>query len=99
MGSPLADTQTFLIFALVLSQKIFVKKVNVSRINSFFISAKTTQNYEVIIYNALGKEVLQKVVGQANSEEQISLEGIATGVYYVTIHSGSSSSTKKLLVK
>lgn len=61
--------------------------------------AETTQNYEVIIYDALGKEVLQKVVDQVNSEERISLEGIATGIYYVNIHSGSSSSTKKLLIK
>ena len=54
-----------------------------------------TENADVVIYNTLGKKVLDKKV---SDNEVINLNGAEKGIYMVVITSGSSVSTKKIVI-
>ncbi len=66
--------------------------VNISFVNP-------SEKVSVVLYDQLGRVVYSKEMTSVNSEEQISLEGIRAGIYYVQITLESSKTTKKLLVK
>jgi len=61
--------------------------------------ANSLENISVVIYDQLGREVIYKEFVSVTSEEQISLESITAGIYYVQIISEASKMTKKLLIK
>ena len=54
-----------------------------------------TENADVVIYNVLGKTVLNKKV---SDNEVINLENAEKGIYMVVITSGSEVSTKKIII-
>ena len=56
------------------------------------------ENISVAIYDQLGRVIFQKEYASVRSEEQISLEGISEGIYYVQISSEASKMTKKILL-
>ncbi len=66
--------------------------VNISFVNP-------SEKVSVVLFDQLGRVVYSKEMTSVNSEEQISLEGIRAGIYYVQITLESSKTTKKLLVK
>ena len=52
----------------------------------------------VIMYDALGREVMQQEIVNATSI-QIDLNDISRGIYYVSISEGKNTVTKKLIIK
>ena len=61
--------------------------------------AKPSEKISVVLYDTLGRVVLNEELYSVTSEERISLEGISAGNYYVQIISETAKATKKLLVK
>jgi len=53
----------------------------------------------VVVYDQLGRQVLERDFSEGNTFKQLSVEGIPQGVYFIKISEGASQTTKKLLVK
>jgi hypothetical protein len=69
--------------------------------SSFSVQSKTECKSELIVFDALGKTVLQKsvLIEKGNNKIEIALEGASPGVYLVNLKSESSNLTRKLIIK
>ena len=61
----------------------------------FYIT--TTANADVLVYNVLGKLVMQHKV--TPSDNDVMIGDLKSGVYLIKINSGNRSTTKKLIVQ
>ena len=55
-------------------------------------------NAAVVFYDQLGRVVLNQEIDSANSQNKIDLDGIQSGLYFVTIERNGLTITKKLIV-
>lgn len=60
--------------------------------------ASNSQAYKVIIFDAMGREVKRFPTSEAMQHE-LSLNGLNSGIYYVSIVSGHRKAVKKLIIK
>lgn len=60
-----------------------------------YISSKNELDKEIIIFDVLGKKVLQTTI---NSKE-LSVSNLSPGVYIIKINEGAATATRKLIVK
>ena len=60
-----------------------------------YITSKTTQNKEVIIYDVLGKKIMQASV----SGKELNISELTPGVYSIKVREGDATATRKLIVK
>lgn len=60
-----------------------------------YITSKNDLNKEIIIFDVLGKKVLQTTM---NSKE-LSVANLSPGVYIIKISEGEATATRKLIVK
>jgi hypothetical protein len=60
-----------------------------------YITSKTGGDKEVVIYDVLGKKVLQ---ANLNTKE-LNISSISPGVYIIKIREGEATSTRKLMIK
>lgn len=60
-----------------------------------YISSKNELDKEIIIFDVLGKKVLQTII---NSKE-LSVSNLTSGVYIIKINEGAATATRKLIVK
>jgi hypothetical protein len=60
-----------------------------------YISSKLSLDKEIIIFDVLGKKVLQTIL---NSRE-LTISSLSPGVYIIKIKEGEASATRKLIVK
>ena len=66
---------------------------------SFFIGSKNNQNIDlVVVTDALGKQIQQFTYNNVTTPE-LHLQGIASGIYFVKITSGSTSVLKKMIIE
>jgi len=56
-------------------------------------------NVEYAIYNYQGQKIMSKNLGTFEGVEQISLEGMAKGIYFLHIVTGTQTSVQKLVVE
>jgi len=59
-----------------------------------FISSNTSAAKKVAVYDALGKQLIQKEV----SNGTLDVSGLSKGVYLMKVSEGASSSTRKLII-
>jgi hypothetical protein len=59
----------------------------------------SSENSSIIIYDQLGRSVLNKDVENVRDEVQLSLNELNKGVYYVQVISDRVKFTKKLIIK
>ena len=59
----------------------------------------SSENISIIIYDQLGRRVLNKDFENVNNKVQISLNELNKGVYYVQVVSETTKFTKKLIIK
>jgi len=59
----------------------------------------SSENSSIIIYDQLGRSVLNKDVENVRDEVQLSLNALNKGVYYVQVISERTKFTKKLIIK
>jgi len=69
---------------------------NPSKGEAINISSNNNSDFEVSIFNMLGKEVLTKNV---KASTKLNISNLQSGVYLVKMTQGSQSSTKKLIVQ
>ena len=60
-----------------------------------YISTKNDSNKEIIIFDLLGKKVLQTLI---NSKE-LNVSGLNPGVYIIKISEENASATRKLIIR
>jgi hypothetical protein len=60
-----------------------------------FISSKSEENKEVIIYNVLGRQVIPSTF----TDKELNITSLSPGVYLIRIREGEVSETRKLIVK
>lgn len=60
-----------------------------------YISSKLSLDKEIVIFDVLGKKVLQTIL---NSRE-LNISALSPGVYIIKIKEGEASATRKLIVK
>ena len=60
-----------------------------------YITSKTTLDKEIVIFDILGKKVLQTVI----TTKELSISNIPSGVYIIKISEGDVTSTRKLIIK
>lgn len=60
-----------------------------------YITSKSSDDKEIIIFDVLGKKVLQTVL----SGRELNLGNLSPGVYIIKFKEGESSETRKLIVK
>lgn len=60
-----------------------------------YITSKNDSNKEVIIFDVLGKKVLQSTM----SSRELNVSSLSPGVYIIKINEGDSSVTRKLIVR
>jgi len=60
-----------------------------------YITSKTAMEKEVLIFDVLGKKVLQATI---NSKE-LNISTLSPGVYIIKIKEGDATATRKLIVK
>ncbi|WP_369766067.1 T9SS type A sorting domain-containing protein [Flavobacterium sp. WC2429] len=60
-----------------------------------YISTKNDLEKEVIIFDLLGKKVLQTTI----SSRELSIPNISPGVYIIKINENNASATRKLIVR
>ena len=60
-----------------------------------YITSKSMEDKEVAIFDVLGKKVLQTTV----STKELSVSNLSPGVYIIKIKEGSTTATRKLIVK
>lgn len=60
-----------------------------------YISSKNDSNKEIIIFDVLGKKVLQTTI----SSKELGISNLIPGVYIIKINEGEASATRKLIVK
>tara|TARA_R110002126_G_scaffold35778_7_gene109684 strand:- start:372 stop:659 length:288 start_codon:yes stop_codon:yes gene_type:complete len=60
-----------------------------------YISTKNDLEKEVIIFDLLGKKVLQTMI----SSRELNISNISPGVYIIKINENNASATRKLIVR
>lgn len=60
-----------------------------------YITSKNDMDKEVIIFDVLGKKVLQTMI----SSKELNISNLISGVYIIKINEGDASATRKLIVK
>lgn len=60
-----------------------------------YISSKNDLDKEVIIFDVLGKKVLQTTI----SSRELGITNLSPGVYIIKINQGGATATRKLMVK
>ncbi|MGL2965137.1 T9SS type A sorting domain-containing protein [Flavobacterium sp. XGLA_31] len=60
-----------------------------------YITSKTSLDKEILIFDVLGKKVLQTTI----SSRELSIASIPPGVYIIKITEGDSTATRKLIVR
>jgi hypothetical protein len=60
-----------------------------------FITSKNDLDKEVIIFDVLGKKVLQTAI----SSKELNISNLSPGVYIIRINEGEATATRKLIIK
>ena len=60
-----------------------------------YITSKSSLDKEIIIFDVLGKKVLQSVT----SSKELNISALSPGVYIIKIREGEATATRKLIVK
>lgn len=60
-----------------------------------YITSKNDADKEVIIFDVLGKKVLQTTI----SSKELNISNLSPGVYIIKINEGEATATRKLIVK
>jgi hypothetical protein len=60
-----------------------------------YITSKTDSDKEIIIFDVLGKKVLQTTI----SSRELGVSNLSPGIYIIKINEGQASATRKLIVK
>ena len=60
-----------------------------------YISSKNDLEKDIIIFDVLGKRVLQTII----YSRELNLSNLSAGVYIIKINEGESTATRKLIVK
>jgi hypothetical protein len=60
-----------------------------------YITSKNDLDKEIIIFDVLGKKVLQTTL----SSRELNISNLTSGVYIIKINEGDASATRKLIVK
>jgi hypothetical protein len=60
-----------------------------------FITSKTSLDKEIMIFDVLGKKVLQTTI----SSRELNITSIPPGVYIIKITEGDTTATRKLIVR
>lgn len=60
-----------------------------------YISTKNDSDKEIIIFDVLGKKVLQTTI----SSKELNVSNLSPGVYIIRINTDEASATRKLIVK
>jgi hypothetical protein len=60
-----------------------------------YISTKNDSEKEIIIFDLLGKKVLQTLM----SSKELNISNLNSGVYIIKINEGTATATRKLIVK
>jgi hypothetical protein len=60
-----------------------------------YITSKTSLDKEVLIFDVLGKKVLQTTI----SSKELNITSIPPGVYIIKITEGETTTTRKLIVR
>ncbi len=60
-----------------------------------YITSKNDLDKEIIIFDVLGKKVLQTTL----SSRELNVSNLTSGVYIIKINEGDASATRKLIVK
>jgi hypothetical protein len=60
-----------------------------------YITSKTNLDKDIMIFDVLGKKVLQTTI----SSRELSITSIPTGVYIIKITEGDTTATRKLIVR
>lgn len=60
-----------------------------------YISSKNDLDKEIIIFDVLGKKVLQTTI----SSRELGVSNLSSGVYIIKINEGGATATRKLIVK
>ncbi len=60
-----------------------------------FITSKSSIDKEVVVFDVLGKKVLQATL----SSKELNISTLSPGVYIIKIREGEATATRKLIVK
>lgn len=60
-----------------------------------YITSKNDLDKEIIIFDVLGKKVLQTLI----SSRELNISNLSPGVYIIKINEGGASATRKLIVR
>ena len=60
-----------------------------------YITSKNDSDKDIIIFDVLGKKVLQTTI----SSKELAVSNLSPGVYIIKISEGDASATRKLIVK
>ncbi len=60
-----------------------------------YITSKTSLDKEILIFDVLGKKVLQTTI----SSRELNISSIPPGVYIIKITEGDTTATRKLIVR
>lgn len=60
-----------------------------------FITSKSSLDKEIIIFDVLGKKVLQAIL----ASKELNISSLSPGVYIIKIREGEATATRKLIVK
>jgi hypothetical protein len=60
-----------------------------------YITSKSAMDKEVMIFDVLGKKVLQATI----SSKELNIATLSPGVYIIKIREGEATATRKLIVK
>jgi hypothetical protein len=60
-----------------------------------YITSKNDLDKEIIIFDVLGKKVLQTTI----SSKELGVSNLSPGVYIIKINEGDATATRKLIVK
>ncbi|MFV8324386.1 T9SS type A sorting domain-containing protein [Flavobacterium sp. ZS1P14] len=60
-----------------------------------YISSKNDSDKEIIIFDVLGKKVLQTII----SSRELNVSNLTSGVYIIKINENDASATRKLIVR
>jgi hypothetical protein len=94
----------FLLFSLTVSAQenrqqptidglsFYPNPVSTGRI---YITSKSPMDKEVVIFDVLGKKVLQATL----SSKELNIATLSPGVYIIKIREGEATATRKLIVK
>lgn len=60
-----------------------------------YITSKTAQNKEVVIFDVLGKKIMQTIL----TGKELNIGNLTPGVYIIKVKEGDATATRKLIVK